>query len=503
VTEQRAWLLVGGVVLSASVAITAIRIARTTPEAYELGYGEGLILWMAERVADPAALYHPIDRYPFIVGVYPPLFPLAVSTAQWLVGDVRLAGRLVSLFAFVGTLVAMGALSRAAVPSRFGEKARWSAALIAVGLGASASTLQTFPPAARVDGLALCLSLTGLWLFLTARPRSARQYLSCVIFGAAVFTKQSFVSALVAALAITALTELALAIRLAVLVGAILVVPALWLQQKTAGQFLVHVFVYPRNEFQTSRLLKLLVPNLREMLPQLTLTAVTFLYTFRGESAASTTDGTPAQDERRSIACLILYLVLSFLVSLTAGKIGSAEYYFMEWNAAACVLTGVAIGLVVGRSQLKDAASERDLLSLAWVAVVLTAGLSVASGVNNAMPLTSGARELLVARRGETHEAAQLIRSTSAPVMSEDLSLLVTTGRDVPFEPFIMWELCRQGRWNPTPFLNQLNERFYGALVFEHDLAIADRIPDTIRRAMLSNYRHVKNIGRYWVYAPK
>ncbi len=125
----------------------------------------------------------------------------------------------------------------------------------------------------------------------------------------------------------------------------------------------------------------------------------------------------------------------------------------MEWNAGVCVLAGVAAGFVVARGTQANRHAD-PILAVSCVAVLLVAGLNLANGANGALRLTAGSRELAAARREETDRAVQFVRSSVAPVIAEDLSLLVTAGRDVPFEAFIMWELSRQGRWNPAPFLS-------------------------------------------------
>lgn len=474
------------------------------PEAYELSYGEGLVLWMAQHATEPSVLYHPLDRYPFVAGVYPPVFPLAVASLQSLIGDVRLAGRILAAVAFTGMLAAVGVLARDAIPAHYGRYARWSAALAAAGLAASTSTLSSFPPAVRVDGPGLVLTLTGLWLFLTAAPTSSRQYIALAVMVVAAFTKQSFISAIAACLLITVLIDRARAVRLLLFTLVAFLAPILWLQIASHGEFLRHVAVYTRSEMSAARLLRLLAANILAMLPLLVLAAVAVFW--RKPSALAF--GHDARRRlthsrtRRYVAGLAVYLLLTFAASGTVGKVGSGEYYFMEWNAAACILAGVAIGLVVAES----ASAQRRrplLLALSCGVVVLTAGLNTVATANNAFRFTPGAQQLNAARRAETDQAADFVRAATAPVVSEDLSLLVVSGRELPFEPFIMWELTRQGGWNPTPFIEQLNDRFYAALIFEGDLAKSELVPTSILNATRSNYRQTKKLGRYWVYEPR
>ncbi len=485
---------IAGAALLASLLISTIRIARMVPEAYELTYGEGLVLWMAQHATKPSLLYHSIDRAPFLVGVYPPVFPLAIAALQSVTGDVRLAGRILAAAAFAGLLAVVAVLARDAVPRHYGRDARWGAGFAAAGLAASASTLSSFPPAVRVDGPGLWFTLTGLWIFLAAPASSPRQYLGLAVLVAAAFTKQSFISAIVVCLAITYLTRPRRALRLLAFTAMLAAVPMAALEFASNGEFLAHVASYTRIEMSSARLLHLLVPNVLEMLPVLALAAAVFNRRSFHRLADS--------PERRYVVALVLYLILAFLMSWTAGKVGSGEYYFMEWNAAACILAGVAMGVVIAESAKAPRALPMRLMFSCLVLVVM-AGLNVAATTNNALRLTPGARALATARQAETDQAVAIVRASTLPVVSEDLSLLATTGRELPIEPFIMWELARQGRWNPAPFIEELNSQSYGALIFEGDITQSELVPGNILTAMLSNYRLVKEVGRYWVYEPR
>jgi hypothetical protein len=499
----RYFLGIAGAALLASLVVSAIRIARMVPEGYELTYGEGLVLWMAQHATSPSTLYHSIDRSPFLVGVYPPVFPLAISALQSVVGDVRLAGRILAAAAFVGILATVAVLARDAVPQRYGRDARWGAAFAAAGLAASASALSSFPPAVRVDGPGLWLTLTGLWIFLSAPASSPRQYGALAVLVLAAFTKQSFISAIATCLGITLVTAPARAARLLLFTVATAALPMAALQLASGGEFLAHVTSYTRSEMSLARLLKLLVPNVREMLPVLALAAIAVLWQKRSLLAfdRSALRRLANNSQRRYMAALVLYLVLTFMASWTAGKVGSGEYYFMEWNAAACIVAGVAIGVVIAESG-KPHRARPMRVAFSCIILVVMAALNLATATNNAFRLTRGARALAAARQAETDQAVAFVRASTLPIVSEDLSLLVMTGRELPIEPFIMWELARQGRWNPAPFIEALNRRSYGALIFEGDVARSELVPGNILSAMLSNYRHVNDIGRYWVYEP-
>src|SRR5260221_7208117 len=86
------WLTLAPLATAACLAI--VRAIRLVPAPYELGYGEGLVLWQALHVTTPGAVYHSIASFPFVVGMYPPLYMLVTRVLDGALGNIQLAGRL-------------------------------------------------------------------------------------------------------------------------------------------------------------------------------------------------------------------------------------------------------------------------------------------------------------------------------------------------------------------------------------------------------------------------
>jgi hypothetical protein len=497
------WLTL--VPLATAACLAIIRAIRLVPAPYELGYGEGLVLWQALHATTPSAVYHAISSSPFVVGVYPPLYLLVTRLLDSALGNIQVAGRLTTLMAFLGTLVVVAGLVRSALPSRLDPVARWAGALAAAFLTASVSSVRGFVPSARVDGLGLLLTLLGLLIFVRARGSFRREVLAFGFFVAAMLTKQSFVAAPLACLIVTARGDLRRTLRLAG-AGAVLgLLPLGWLTVVTNGQIFLHLFAYTQNHFSVLRMVTLTSENLREMLPLVALAAVVpgaMLLRPAPSAAADASSGEDAVSASRArvvAVCLSVYVLCAFTISLTCGKVGSAPCYFMEWNAACCVLAGSCFGRAVDRRS--DPARRASLVAAS--AVLAGFGLlATAETANQALRLTPGAARIEAARVAETEQVLQLVRSTPGLVYSDDLTILVKAGRDLPVEPFIMFELARDGRWDIAPFVDQIAHGAFSLLVTQADVPTNDLMPRELQDAIAAHYRRSATIGSYRIYSP-
>jgi hypothetical protein len=486
-TGRRLCVLTALVPLAAAGGLSAIRAVRMVPAPYELGYGEGLVLWQALHITHPGAVYHPIASTPFAVGVYPPLYLMVVGLFGGLIDNIQLAGRLTTVIAFVGVLAAAGRLARIASGSSGDGTARRIGILISILLALSVSSTRLFLPDARVDGLGLCLTLSGLAVFLGARGSLWKEGAAAALFVAAMFTKQTFIAAPLACVIVAAVADIRKAARLVAMLAVMALVPMAWLLFLTRGQILLHLFVYTQNRFSVPRLVELLGANLREMLPLIGLAAILpALFWKRGGATM----------------CLSVYVLLALAVSVTSGKIGSAPYYFMEWNVACSVLAGAGFSYLIDRMRFDTAAPATI------AATVLLAGFGAVAAVetaNQALHLTSGSKRFEAARLDETARVLDLVKHTPGPVYSDDLTILVRAGRDPVVEPFIMFELARGGQWDPAAFLDQIEQGYYALVILQHDSrssSPAPGLPEMFERAMDERYRFSTNIGSYRVYAP-
>jgi hypothetical protein len=129
--------------------------------------------------------------------------------------------------------------------------------------------------------------------------------------------------------------------------------------------------------------------------------------------------------------------------------------------------------------------------------------VELATAANGALHLTSGARSLEAARRNESDRALDMFRRADGPVLAYDLTLVVKANKDVLFEPFIMYELDRQGVWDARDFVRQIAAGYYTLFVAESDISVDEFIPADIRAALTASYVDVGQAGKYRFYVPR
>ncbi len=459
---------------------------------YGLEFGEGIVLWQADKISSPSEAYHPIEHYPYMVFHYPPLFHVMSRIAGLATGDLLLGGRLVTLGSAIGIMFVLGVIvfrSQSAVTDR---SARWTGAVVAALLPGVLPNMREWVPHMRVDMFGVMLSLLSMWTFIEGRKRPGLRYLAVVGFVAALFTKQTLLPAPLAALVITAIDNRKEALKcvgLAALVGSI---PLSAMQYATGGQFATHLFFHNQNAYSVQRSVELIAANVWAILPVLAL-ALAAVVLWLAENRRPTAGSDSTHFDMR---CWSTYLVFAFAMSWTSGKWGSASNYFLEFNLICCILAGFLVTRAMDQS--------RRVPRLASVAVAL---LLVAAGTrwlpviaNSALQLSAGSRALVDSRSAEKRQALEIVRREPGPVFSWDLMVLMLAQKEIPLEPAIMFELSRAGKWDIAPFLEQIQQSYYTLIVTNADAGWL--INEAVSQAMASAYEPAEQFGTYRLYRP-
>jgi 4-amino-4-deoxy-L-arabinose transferase-like glycosyltransferase len=298
--------------------------------------------------------YRDIESYPFYSSNYPPIYHLVVVPLVWLFGPHYWTGRLVTYLATLVTAAAIGY----AVYSAEGVRRRWWLAALA-GLAYLASNyVYHVGPLFRQHLFMVMLETLAVVLVARVmareeadgRPRWPGLLLVMVLLLAAGYTKQ-LAYATIAAIFIFLFLRRPL--RAVVWTIGFLVVTALvfvGINLATDGHWLTNTVTANINEFIPGQATGLLRQwfNLHTMLA-----VVAGLYALFQLYA-----------ERLSVYSI--WFVVTLINSLTAGKWGAGESYFVTTVAASCILTALAFGRL-----LDQTSSRRALHALAASAVAL------------------------------------------------------------------------------------------------------------------------------------
>jgi hypothetical protein len=346
--------------------------------------------------------------------------------------------------------------------------------------------VRDIAPNARVDILALALTLGGFLLCLGWRTSPWRAAAALVCLVAAFYTKQTMIAAPIACTLALAVRHRRAALTFAACGIALGLVAWVWLQAVTNGQFGQHIVTYTRNTFSLAQSAAMIAENVRHAWPLLILAALA--------AGRFVTRRSIRDDVTRAVA---IYTVLAGIVTLTSGKTGAGPYYFVEWNLLCVALAAAFVADSVQQWRLNPAA-WRPAAAGALV-VVFAVGQSPVLA-NSALQLTSGARRLETSRRASFAAAVEVARATTGDVLACELLLVDRAGKPQLFEPSSMYELTRTGDWDPAPFLAQLRAGRYGSFLAESDLRTDDRVPAPIREVLVSLFTFEAAIGKYRVY---
>ena len=136
-------------------------------------------------------MYGDITQFPFIVFEYTPVYHLLVRVIASLGIDPLAAGRGVTLAATLTIAVLAGAIAFAAMREIASIRARFIGAAVAGLMVLTYYPVQKWAVTMRVDLLATCFSIAGVYLAIVAGQRTIILYAAILVFVLAVYTKQT------------------------------------------------------------------------------------------------------------------------------------------------------------------------------------------------------------------------------------------------------------------------------------------------------------------------
>ena len=443
------------------IAASAIR------SPYQRDYGEGIV-WQQMRLMFAGKGYGPIDGFPAIVFHYPPVYHATVEALTLATGfDPLLLGRAVSLVSALACLLFV-----ALIAARIGRPVHERSVALFSGVFAALAVInlplvQTWALVMRVDMLAIALSLGGIWLGIRAIARPAAVYASAVCFVAAFFTKQTSIAAPFAVFAALLLVRPAVAwrgIALGIVLG-LAVLLSLFIV--TDGGIFRHLVLYNINRFDSASLG--IVPAIIER-HLLFFGAVAFgiaqvvkqlWRTYPRKLSWAEARAKLAQRSSDAAALIvILYFLAKTAMNLLVAKSGANANYLMEWMIAGAIFIGPAVS-----SAVACAAGKRN--ARAWPSILVPIALSIPALV---IAVTPPARAAAARQhRRELDELSASVRAADRPVISDDMVMLLRSGKEVLWEPAIFGELASTGAWDERPFVNLIRQRRFGFFITEGD----------------------------------
>jgi hypothetical protein len=449
---------------------------------YQLDYGEGPLLDQARLLSQGRSIYKSVEGYPYAFSNYPPLLQTLAALLIPLLGVSYTAGRVWNVLAVFG----LGALIYHAVRKQGGDR---MAAAVAALFFVGSPYIYHWAPLFRIDLPGLLLSTLGVATVAAGGKTIRRDWSPCIaglLFVLALYTKHSFFAAPAAAFAYLWLRDRAGALRL---LGTLLALGGgafIVLDSATAGAFYLDLVTANVNPFDFANLtgqIRDFAVTFAVMLGLALVAAVV-----RVSQVLRTGPGVTAAMTR--LSAWDFYLPAALATVALAGKVGAWENYFFEPLFTVCLFAGLGASWLKGRSD-------------AWSAL-LPAALLLQAGLMFHTPEV--AAHMMAEDAVANQRLAPIVAGTRGAVLSEDMGLLVTNGKEIPFFGFEYTQLARMGLWDQSWELGMLRDRQFPLVILE---AGTRENPDRYHRftrQFLSeldrNYALTESIGRYRLYRP-
>lgn len=453
---------------------------------YGIDYGEGIV-WQQMLNMLAGQGYAPLGVYPAIVYHYPPVYHVIVGVIARAFGTDPLAtGRVVSAIATLASAAVIASLTACLLQGRATQRIR-----AFCGAAAALAFLATDPVVdwgalMRVDMLACALGLAGLWCAIRAADRPSLIHAASLCFVLATYTKQVAVAAPLAGIVGLAIGHRRLALICLAETAALGLVSLGALEIVTTGGFLRHVVLYNVNRVDWTLIGQLLLypVKMHIVLIALAVFGVGDQLRWAGSS------GGPAA------SVLLIFTAIKTVMLVMIVKSGANLNYTIEWFAMIAILAGAGLAPVL------DYATSRATPPPEIVRLML-AGLLMLQV--SWLPVKHATLE---DARSETAARAPIIstiRHARRPVISDDMTFLLRGNQPVLWEPAIMAELAKFGRYDEAAFIRLIRAHHFAFFVTEGERGsrmFDARYNPAVSNAMDGAYPRKQQIAAYILHLP-
>lgn len=483
------WLLVGLALLAfAGYLLVYFHYAWQLfnfPFDYDQGEGFELVdTLMFSRGEWP---YRDVNSYPFYSSNYPPLFHILAVPLVWLFGPQYWTGRLIS---FLGTLLTAGAIGYAV--QREGK--RWWLSLLA-GLAFLASNyVYHVGPLFRQHMTMVMFETLAVVLMAVTIDREEKEgrrrpwhiALVMLLLLAAGYTKQLAYATVAAVFIFFFLRQTWRAVRWAVPFALVTGLVFLGINAATDGMWLLNTVTANINPFMPGQAEGLYRQWFQLHIVLATVAAIYAMYQLYFER----------------LSLYSIWYVAAVLNSVTAGKWGAGESYFVTAIAASCILTGLAFNRLLDRAERRGWAWRAAGVALVGFLFLFQANrlfhmpthtpalAAVATALGRpsqvyiapqtscsapreaqAIPFVDDAGVSLLGRPPTAADTAagvaitELIAQGETAAFGEDAGFNLYLGRDVITNPTQLLNLYNNGAVDLTEMLDMLDRQAFDTVV--------------------------------------
>lgn len=460
---------------------------------FDVDNSEAYLVYQGLRITQGQFLYPSLNEPPYLVDNYPPLYPLLSGLGFLFTGVNFHWPRAISLVSTFSTAMLLGywvfLLARNKIAS-----------VLASLIYLSFYHVNDWGALARVDALGVALAVAGVVIF--EKTRSWKSAFPFIVL--ALLTRQTlFAAPLALFFSLFELADRKNAFRFLGLLAVCCAVIGLVLLALSAGQAWNHLVWYNANEYRFSDVINYLNQWLR-------------LYTLWGSAPLAVLFWyypRCGQNEEKSSPVLFWFTLFAIGEALLCGKIGSAPNYLLSLAAASSVGVGLIFHeLVLFRNQNANGEKRPQARPLLFFLCVFIFQLGATWHWPHSRLAFSETPTLQ-----DGQQASILLNSVKrmpGPILSDRAGLALMAGHPPVFDPFILTQLVREGKWDQTEFLKQIREKKYSLVILQFNLDDPnwdrERFTPEMIMALQESYsferkivRYSSGILRYFLYLPK
>ncbi len=439
---------------------------------YQISYGEGFILNQAVIISQGQSIYQDIANYPYLVGNYPPVYPFLCALFVKIFGVSFAPGRFIS---FIAVILSGFLIYIILKENRRSQKGSFKESTVISALFFLASPYIFYVyPLYRVDALALLFSLAGLYFVFKFENRKS-VYFSIPFFILALYTKQSFIAAPIASLIYLTFKNIKKGFIYFIFLSLVYVSIFLLLNNLTGGQYYLHNFTYNANAFSILFAIRMCVSAL-----QIHAILFTFAFAYIIHTII-----------RKKLSLFAIYLIITALMAISIGKIGSGINYFGELVACSCIILGIFL-------------NETEFTNKESKNILIVTGLLLQLILFAHMPYLTGHTPTNTDIKNAEKISVEII-NTPGSILSEDGGLLVVNRRQILFQPFVFTQLARQNLWDQGKFVADITEKRFSLIILTFNINYEidkERLTEEMAEAIRRSYYSEEKIGDYYIYRP-
>ncbi|MBN2147165.1 MAG: glycosyltransferase family 39 protein [Anaerolineales bacterium] len=425
---------------------------------YGADYGEAPLIDQAMHISTGEQIYKPdFHQPPFTISNYPPLYPLFIAGLRLITNLPWFQlGRIISTLAGLASAIFIGLLTIRATSSR-------QAGILAGAIFLGHPYVMIWSGLARIDLLALSLSLAGLWLLCRYGATSTLGWmLSVLCLTLSIFTRQTYLLAVPLAGFIGLWAhQRKQAVAFILSLGTLCFLLFGLLQLYTRGGFYQHTVIANVNRFDIHRALQM---TNRFTLIWPVASVLSILATI---FALKRWLGNPAQVTEGKLSSINLnitlsaYLTGSIITAATVGKVGSDINYFLELIAASAILSVITLFTLPRFKQLVA------LLLVAQIIWGLIAGFFLYKS-------SIAPRWQQISRYESLFDQVKSATSEGIVLSDDYLDMVVLSGQSIYYQPFEYGQLYHAGLWNPSSLADQITAQQFPLILIGGDTLSKD-----------------------------